>query len=76
MSKAEQKKVDIKKIASSITNGLFGMAALMLLGDALSIYIEDDRIASYTFFLSIAIGIPYILIRTNSNTVNIKDDTR
>ena len=75
MSKAEQKKVDIKKIASSIRNGLFGMAALMLLGDALSIYIEDDRIASYTFFLSIAIGIPYILIRTNTNTINIKEDT-
>ena len=75
MSKAEQQKVNIKKIASIVRNGLFGMAAIMLLGDALSIYIEDDRIASYTFFLSIAIGIPYILIRSNSNAVNIKDDT-
>lgn len=75
MSKAEQQKVNIKKIASIVRNGLFGMAAIMLLGDALSIYIEDDRIASYTFFLSIAIGIPYILIRSNSNSVNTEDDT-
>ena len=75
MTKAEQKKVDIKKIATILRNGLFGMAALILLGDVLSIYIEDDRIASYTFSLSIAVGIPYILIRSNSNTIKRKDDT-
>ncbi len=74
MSKEEQKKVDIRGIASVFRNGMFGMAALLLLGSALSLWLADDRIELYLFFLSIAIGLPYILIVSNSNKYKIKND--
>ncbi|MFT5848512.1 MAG: hypothetical protein ACI902_002587 [Psychroserpens sp.] len=74
MSKEEQKKVDIQGIASVFRNGMFGMAALMLLGYTLSIWLEDDRIESYLFFLSIAVGCPYLLIVSNSSNYTINTD--
>tara|TARA_B100000809_G_scaffold266411_1_gene329015 strand:- start:2402 stop:2716 length:315 start_codon:yes stop_codon:yes gene_type:complete len=74
ISKEKQKKVDIQGIASVFRNGMFGMAALLLLGSALSLWLADDRMELYLFFLSIAIGIPYILIVSNSNEYKINND--
>lgn len=74
MSKEEQQKVDIQGIASVFRNGMFGMAALLLIGYALSIWLADDRIELYLFFLSIAIGLPYILIVSNANKYKINTD--
>ncbi|MFT5256201.1 MAG: hypothetical protein ACI9RL_001556 [Candidatus Paceibacteria bacterium] len=74
MSKEEQKKVDIQGIANVFRNGMFGMAALLLLGSALSLWLADDRIELYLFFISIAIGLPYILIVSNSNKYKINND--
>lgn len=74
MSKEEQQKVDIQGIANVFRNGMFGMAALLLIGYALSIWLADDRIELYLFFLSIAIGLPYILIVSNSSKYKINTD--
>ncbi len=74
MSKEEQQKVDTQGIANVFRNGMFGMAALLLIGYALSIWLADDRIELYLFFLSIAIGLPYILIVSNSSKYKINTD--
>ena len=62
----EQKKYDIEGIATVFRNGMFGMAILMLIGYVVSLYKDDPKIQVYSLFIAIVIGLPYILVRTNS----------
>jgi len=66
MSKAEKEKVDIKGIATVFRNAMFGMATIMILGYFMSEKLENPNIQSVTFFGALMIGIPYLLIKSNS----------
>ena len=66
MTKAEKEKVDIKGIATVFRNAMFGMAIIMLLGYFIAEKLENPKLHSITFFGAIMIGIPYLLIQTNS----------
>jgi hypothetical protein len=66
MSKAEKEKVDIKGIATVFRNAMFGMAAIMLLGYFIAEKLKNPNLHSITFFGALMVGIPYLLIQSNS----------
>lgn len=66
MSKKEQDKYDIEGIASIFRNGMFGMAIIMFIGFIISQYLNNPKIEMYSLFIAIAIGLPYLLIKSNS----------
>jgi undecaprenyl pyrophosphate phosphatase UppP len=72
MSKEEQEKYDIKGIASIFRNTMFGMAVIIFLGFIIAKWIENPRVENYFFWTSLIIGIPYLLIKSNSKKYRIK----
>lgn len=72
MPEEEKEKYDIDGIATVFRNAMFGMAFTMLLGYLLSNYFEYPDIEKYAFFGALCIGIPYLLIVSNSKKYKIK----
>jgi hypothetical protein len=66
MSKAEKEKVDIKGVATVFRNAMFGMAAIMLLGYFIAEKLKNPHLHSITFFGTLMVGIPYLLVKSNS----------
>ncbi|MBQ0787433.1 MAG: DUF3784 domain-containing protein [Oceanihabitans sp.] len=66
MSKEEKENYNIEGIATLFRNVLFGMAALMIIGYFASKWMADASVANIFFYISIGIGIPYLLIKSNS----------
>lgn len=66
MSKAEKEKVDIKAIATVFRNAMFAMATIMLLGYFIAEKLKNPHLHSITFFGALMVGIPYLLILSNS----------
>lgn len=73
MPKEEQGKYNIKAIASVFRNAMFGMALLIILGFFAAKWFEDPKIEQYTFWSSMLIGVPYLLIKSNSKKYKIKE---
>jgi len=74
MPKKEQEKYDIKGITNGFKNAMFGMSFIMLLGFVISKWLEKPEIETYTLFGALIIGVPYLLIVSNSNTYKINKD--
>jgi hypothetical protein len=66
MTKNEKKKYNIEGVASLFRNVMFGMAALMIIGYLTSKWLTDTNVANIFFYISIGIGIPYLLIQSNT----------
>ncbi|NRD19039.1 DUF3784 domain-containing protein [Winogradskyella eckloniae] len=67
MSEEKKANYDIEGIATVFRNAMFGMAALMLIGVALSDLLALPKLEDYFFFGALIIGIPYLLVVSNSN---------
>lgn len=74
MSEKEQKQYDIDGIASIFRNTMFGMSLIMILGYLISKWIENPKIETYVLFGALIIGLPYLLIVSNSGKYKIKKD--
>lgn len=72
MSKEEREKVDIKGVATVFRNAMFGMALIIIIGDFIACKLENPIIEDVTFFGALLIGIPYLLIKSNSNKFKIE----
>lgn len=66
MPKEEKEKYDIEKIATLFRNVMFFMAFVITIGYFLSNHFEDDKIGFYSIIAATIIGIPYLLIKSNS----------
>jgi len=72
MPKEEKEKYDIEGIASVFRNVMFGMALIIIVGYFIADMTESPNIENYAFWTSMAIGIPYLLIKSNSKKFKIK----
>ncbi len=72
MPKEEQEKYDIEGIATVFRNTMFGMALLIIVGLFIAKIVDNQKIESYFFWASLIIGIPYLLIKSNSKKYKIK----
>lgn len=66
MPKEKQEQLDIKGIANVFRNAMFGMAIIMILGYVIAMVFERPDIEKYAVFAALIIGIPYLLISSNS----------
>lgn len=73
MPKEEKEKLDIEGIATVFRNAMFGMALLIIIGFFVAKWLESPKIEGYTFWRSMLIGIPYLLIKSNSKKYTIKE---
>ncbi|WP_281323555.1 DUF3784 domain-containing protein [Flavobacterium aestivum] len=66
MSKEEKDKFDIEGIATLFRNVMFGMALVMIAGYFIANKLKDPNIENIAFFVALLIGIPYLVIKSNS----------
>lgn len=66
MSEEEKKKYDIQGIANVFWNAMFGMVIVIFTGYLVANWLENFAIHIFTFWIAILIGIPYLLIASNS----------
>ncbi len=72
MSQDEQSKYNIEGIALVFRNVLFAMAIFMLIGFLISKWLDNPKIEVYVVICSVLIGIPYLLIVSNSSKYKTK----
>ncbi|WP_224490936.1 DUF3784 domain-containing protein [Robertkochia flava] len=66
LSKEEKDKYDIEGIATVFRNVMFGMAFMVFAGYLAGNWLASEKIKMYALILAVIIGLPYLLIRTNS----------
>lgn len=74
LSKEAQEKIDIEGIASIFRNTMFGMGIFIIVGSVLAYYLKNSNIENIAFFGALLIGIPYLLIKSNSSKFKIDND--
>ncbi len=66
MPEEEKEKYNIEGIATVFRNVMFGMALIIVVGYFIARLTEYPNIQNYAFWTSMIIGIPYLLIESNS----------
>jgi len=72
MPREEKEKYNIVGIATLFGNVMFGMALIIITGYLITELTENPNIQNYAFWASMIIGIPYLLIKSNSKKYKIK----
>ncbi len=72
MPREEKEKHNIAGIATLFGNVMFGMALIIITGYLITDLTENPNIQNYAFWASLIIGIPYLLIKSNSKKYKIK----
>ena len=73
MPREDKEKYNIAGIATLFGNVMFGMALIIISGYLITKFTENPNIQNYSFWASIIIGIPYLLVKSNSNKYKIKN---
>ncbi len=73
MPKEEKEKYNIEGIATVFRNVMFGMAIVILAGYWIAILTEMPNIENIAFWTSMIIGLPYLLIESNSKKYRKKE---
>jgi len=72
MPKDEKEKYNIEGIANLFRDVMFGMALIIIVGYFITKLTENPNIQNYAFWTSMIIGIPYLLIKSNSKKYKIR----
>ncbi|GAB3231908.1 DUF3784 domain-containing protein [Algoriphagus aestuariicola] len=65
MSSSEKGQFNVEAVAKVFRNGMFGMAALILIGYLAAKITGDGSLQHTLFFAAIFIGVPYLVIASN-----------
>ena len=71
MPKAKKEKYNIDGIATLFRNAMFGMAIIIIAGNVIAEWIENPKFEDYAFWAALIIGVPYLLIKSNSKTYKL-----
>jgi hypothetical protein len=66
MSTKQQAEYNIKKIATLFRNVMFGMAAIIIVGFVVNLWIIDPVVETLTILVAVFVGVPYLLVKSNS----------
>lgn len=72
MTDEEKAKINIKKLSTLFRNVMFGMAFIIITGYLISTWFSNPKIEIASLFGAFLIGIPYLLIKANSDSYKIK----
>lgn len=76
MSDKKKADYDIEGISGVFGNSFIGMALFMILGLLISKWLKNPDIEGLTFVGSLIIGIPYLLIKINSDRYKRKNKNK
>ena len=76
MSDKKKADYDIEGISVIFGNSFIGMAIFMILGLLISKWLKNPDIVGLTFLVSLIIGIPYLLIKINSDRYKRKNKNK
>lgn len=62
----ERRKYNAKGLAAILANTLFSMAVIIVGGVLAGSWLNNPEIERYTFYPTLAVGISYLLIKSNS----------
>lgn len=71
MSEEKKATYHIEKIASLFRNVFFTMAFIIIIGYALTKITENKTLENIAFYTAMIIGIPYLLIKSNSKSYKL-----
>lgn len=71
MTKQEKEKYDIESIATLMKNVMFGMAFIVIAGLLVAQRTENPDYEFYALGLALILGIPYLLIKSNSDRFKV-----
>lgn len=74
MSDNKKATYNIEKIAALFAYVLYFMAATILIGYGFSEWLDNEPIGFYAIILAVIIGIPYLLIKSNSKAYKNKSN--
>ena len=69
----KEEKYNIEGIANVFRNVMFGMALIIIIGFLVAKWTENSKVENYSFWASMIIGIPYLLIKSNSKKYKTSD---
>lgn len=69
----EKSKYNIEVMATIFRNTMFGMALFIMAGILFSDWLDEPKIEWYALFLAIVIGVPYLLVKINSDKIKTKN---
>lgn len=72
MSKEEKEKYDIEGIATVFRNGMIGIGLIVIVGYVIAYLTNNESFKEYFFLASMIIGVPYLLIQSNSKKSKFK----
>lgn len=72
MSVEEKENYDIVGLATFFRNVMFVMAIIILMGTGLSYWLQKPTYETYFMIGSLVIGVPYLLIQSNSKKYKVK----
>ena len=67
MPAKKKAKYDIDGIATLFRNAMFGMALIIIIGYFAADWFNNPDIESIAFFGSLLLGLPYLLLKSNSD---------
>jgi len=73
LPKEKQALIDIAGVATLLRNVMFSMAFGVIIGYLLALWLKNPAIETYSLITTLAIGIPYLIIRSNSKKYQIKN---
>jgi hypothetical protein len=74
MPKEEKEKYDVDGIANVFRNVMFGMAFIIIVGYFSAKWTGNPHFQEYAFLLSMVIGIPFLIIKSNSKKYKKNSD--
>ena len=75
LPKEEKNKYNVDGIATVLWNGMLGMALILILGHFIAKWLDYPQVGTYAMFGALIIGIPYILIKSNSGKYKMDNGT-
>ena len=72
MSAEEKAKYNIEKIVTLFRNVMFAMAAILIVGFIISLWLRSTKIEIISLLLALGVGVPYLLIKSNSRSYRTK----
>jgi undecaprenyl pyrophosphate phosphatase UppP len=66
MSPKQQAEYNIEKIATLFRNVTFTMAAIVIVGYTVNLWLNESLVEFVTILVAVLVGIPFLLIKSNS----------
>ncbi len=73
MSHKEQGEFNIKKIATLFRNVMFAMAAILIVGYVVNLWLNNPVVETLSILGAVILGVPYLLVKSNSEKYKMRD---